>query len=1186
MYLSKIEILGFKSFAQKVNLAFDAGITSIVGPNGCGKTNVVDAIRWALGEQRPTTLRSDKMEDVIFNGTKSRKPISMAEVSLTIENTKGILPTEFAEVTITRRVYRSGESEYYLNKGLCRLKDIRDLFMDTGMGSDAYSVIELKMVETILSDKADERRRLFEEAAGVTKYKHRRKEAYRRLENVQVDLTRVGDIVREVQKAVNSLERQAQKAERYNLYAKQLHELDLALLKREYASIGTKVKPLQDQLTVTVDEKNRIDVELKQEEALLEVLRVEMSELESRSAEAQAAFTRQQDVIHQFEQTIATGRERRRSLTTNIDRFEREKIELRAQRENLEKGLSDLRVSLEQLAGKSGKAQEAYEEKKAAFDAFDLEVNAKKAELKTHQDAVISLLHEISELRQKENQAKARLENLRGRVEFIAEENTTLAREVKEHTERVAQLTTEDRELRRTLAAAEVRVHETEDARGRQQQELDKLREHDIELRGLLERRKAKLDFLRGLVESHDGVSEGARFLMTDSRWKSRMHTTVGEALTVEPKYRIAVEAALGESSGFMIAENAQTAYEAIGFLKSEKKGKATFICLDRIPTNLAQRPFIQGAGVIGWVADVVKVDAKTAPLFRFLLEGTLLLEDVESAGRAVAQNPELRCVTLDGEVLTGRGVVRGGSPRQDEGARIGRRVQVEELTKEIRLLEDEHSALRMATEQKIAVMTTLDPKKLAEDAREIEQKTTTVEVRIAQLEFEKKRAEETIERGKTEVTRLQQEMDVLKQQLDQSVPELRALDQKKADAERLSGMTASELETMEALLTEYSRTANEANVQVLSLNAEHRSVDQEIQHTISTIESLAAAFSQRTDDIEAAKDEIRLLAEQTTENESALSEAKVQGERLKGQKKESDKQLGEKRTQVHTIELKLKDERLKHEGSLKAAHDLEFKIQELSMKSDNLKARAKEEFEFELQMELFEDNDSFDFTAAREEIRTLKEKLRGLGAVNFAAFDEYKSEKERLDFVNAQKTDLEESEKTLLTTIDEINTTAQEKFLGTFEKIRENFISTFKGLFDEGDECDLTLEEGVDPLEARIEITAKPRGKRPTSIDLLSGGEKTLTAIALLFAIYLVKPSPFCILDEVDAPLDDSNIDRFTRILRRFSDNTQFIVVTHNKRTMEAANALYGVTMEEEGVSKLVSVRFEKPVAKEPAQA
>ena len=1185
MYLSKIEILGFKSFAQKVNLAFDAGITSIVGPNGCGKTNVVDAIRWALGEQRPTTLRSDKMEDVIFNGTKSRKPVSMAEVSLTIENTRGILPTEFAEVTITRRVYRSGESEYYLNKGLCRLKDIRDLFMDTGMGSDAYSVIELKMVETILSDKADERRRLFEEAAGVTKYKHRRKEAYRRLESVQVDLTRVGDIVREVQKAVNSLERQAQKAERYNRYAKQLHELDLALLKREYASIASKITPLQEQLAVTVDEKDKIDVELKQEEALLDVLRTEMSELEARSAEAQAALSRQQDIVHQFEQSVATARERRRSLSANIDRFEKEKIELSRQKENLQKRLAELQSSLEGVRAKAEEAEQAYNKKKSDLDAFEQQVNAKKSELKANQDRVMSLLHQISELRQKENAAKAKMENLRGRVEFIAEENALLRQEVEKNTGLVTRLTAEDRDLRRKFAEAEVRVHDMEATRRKLQAELEKLKENDFELRSRIERKNARLDFLKGLVESHDGVSEGARYLITDDEWRAQIKTTVGEAFTVDSRFRIALESALGEMSGYVVVEDAETAYKAIESLKSRLKGKATFICLNRVPSPDRSRPSLSGTGVIGWAADLVQTDSAFNQLFAFLLDKVLVAEDIAAARQVVARDADVRCVTLEGEILSGRGIVRGGSVRQDEGAHIGRRNQIDELKKEIGKLVEERANLQSITKEKVSEMENLDVKKLAADAREIEQQTTTVEVRIAQLEFEKKRASETIERGITEVARLQKEMEGLKRELEHEGAELAVLETERSEAERISGVTSSELETMEALLAEYAKAAHEANVHVLSLKSELRSVEQDIHHAVSTIQSVVAGFDQRTMDIESAREEIRLLADQITENEKSLADAKVQNTHLKEQKKEADKELGEKRGQVYEIESKLKEERLKHEGSLKAAHDLEFKIQELTMKGENLKFRAKEEFEFDLVVEPFEDNEQFDFTAAREEARTIKEKLHALGAVNFEAFDEYKSEKERLDFVNTQKDDLEESERTLLETIEEINTTAQQKFLQTFEKIRENFITTFKGLFDEGDECDLSLEEGVDPLEARIEITAKPRGKRPTSIDLLSGGEKTLTAIALLFAIYLVKPSPFCILDEVDAPLDDSNIDRFTRILRRFSDNTQFIVVTHNKRTMEAANALYGVTMEEEGVSKLVSVRFDKPVAKVTVQ-
>ncbi|MEK6756540.1 MAG: chromosome segregation protein SMC [Bacteroidota bacterium] len=1179
MYLSKLELFGFKSFAQKIKLTFDAGITSIVGPNGCGKTNVVDAIRWALGEQRPTMLRSDKMEDVIFNGTKNRKPLSVAEVSLTIQNTRGILPSEYTEVVVTRRVYRSGESEYYLNKTLCRLKDIRDLFMDTGMGSDAYSVIELKMVETILSDNADERRRLFEEAAGVTKYKHRRKEAYRRLESVQHDLTRVSDIVREVQKAVNSLERQAHKAKRYNEYAKQVQTLEIDLLAREYGTIVTKIAPLQEQLSQAVTEKSKIDVGLSQEEALLDVLRAEMHEYEERMSEIQADLTSQQSRAHQLESILATSNERRRSLAVNIERYEKEKIQLRHRQEDLSGKQEELETKLGDVRLKTTAAEQTYIQKKSELDQFEQQLNVKKAELKDHQDQVISLLHEISELRNREGQAKARTENLRGRIEYTAEENQLGREEIDKNSELVLHLSAEDRELRRKHAEAEVRVHQMEERKVELQKEIETLRDRNFEFRSTLERKQAKMDFLKGLVETLDGYSEGARYLVTSDDWKSIVQTTVGEAVTVDPRYRVAVESALGETAGYVIVENIDHAYAAIEFLKKNQKGKATFICLDRLPKLMDHRPIYSDPGVIGWAGTLVHTSDRYRELYQVLLDDTLVVTDVDVARKLIGREKGIRCVTLDGEVVTNKGVLRGGSVRQDEGGHIGQRSQLDELGEEIRAFERQRERLLQEVDQRNDELNHIDIKHLLEEAKDIEQEMTTVEIRIAQLEFEKKRAAETIERNEAEAQRLQLEIEALEQELNTLVPSIERLEQRKAEAERQSGIAASELETMETLWNEYSRIANEANVHVLSLKGEERSIQQDIEHAGSTIRTLATTFEQRSAEIHAARDEIGQLGQEMKETEAALAAARAELGILADKKKAVEKEMGERRGQVHEIEMKLKDERLKHEGSLKAAHDLEIKIQELAMKAENLKARAKEEFELDLQLQQYEDGETFDFHAAREEIRTLKEKIRALGAVNFAAFDEYKSEKERLDFVNAQRKDLVESEQTLLTTIEEINTTAQRQFMETFGKIRENFITTFKGLFDEGDECDLRLEEGVDPLEARIEITAKPRGKRPTSIDLLSGGEKTLTAIALLFAIYLVKPSPFCILDEVDAPLDDTNIDRFTRILGKFSDNTQFIVVTHNKRTMESANALYGVTMEEEGVSKLVSVRFNEPV-------
>jgi chromosome segregation protein len=1176
MYLSTLEIFGFKSFAQKVNLSFDQGLTAIVGPNGCGKTNVVDAIRWVLGEQRPTTLRSDKMEDVIFNGTKSRKPLNVAEVSITIENTKGILPSEYSEVTITRRVYRSGESEYFLNKTLCRLKDIRDLFMDTGMGSDAYSVIELKMVESILSDNSDERRRLFEESAGVTKYKYRRKEAFRRLDVVRQDLTRVNDIIRGVEKAVNSLERQAQKAEKYNEVVKQLQTLELDLLIRDFSSVVLKIEPLTQQLSVAVDEKNRLEVEVKQEETLLDVLRQESEELERQLTATQEDLSTRQAAIHELEQHCATSEERRRSLQENIERFNREKIDLSQQRVELEKKQSELTLLLEQFHTKIVVAEEVYRLKKTQLDEFEIQLNTKRAELKTNQEQVIAVMHKLAVLRNRENQVKARIENIRGRVSYTAEENTEYHRDIEKNSSLIAALTAENKQLRLAFAEAEVRTHKMEDYKQKLQDEIEHLRRQDHEILGDVERKQARIDFLKGLVESFDGYSEGAKYLITSNEWSTKIQTTVGEAVQTEPQYRIAIETALGETAGFVVVDNVQEAYSAIDFLKKNNKGKATFICLDRLPSISNHRHSIQSVGVVGWASSLVKFDNHHERLFNFLFDETLLVSDVPAALIIVNGYPNVRCITLEGEIVTGKGVVRGGSVRQDEGGHISKKSQLEEFTADVRKLRDRHEHVAHDLQKKIEDLENVNMKKLAEEARTIEQQKTSLEIRIAQIEFEKKRAQDNIERNDTEAEKLGQEIELLDTEIQTVTPLIGALERRQAEAERQVGAAMSEVETMDALWNEYSGVANEANVSVLALKSEERSILQEEEYTAATLQTVSSTFDQRNEEIFKANEDGGTIAADLQAIAVTLSEAQKEYNGVLERKKSVDQEFSIKRSQIHDIELKLKDERLKQEGSLKSAHDLEIKIQELTMKSENLKARAKEDFEIDIQPQEFSDANQYDFMAAREAVHSLKEKVNALGAVNFAAFDEYKSEKERLDFISAQRDDLEQSEKTVLETINEINTTAQKQFLQTFELIRENFITTFKSLFDEGDECDLRLDgEELDPLEARIEIIAKPRGKRPTSIDLLSGGEKTLTAIALLFAIYLVKPSPFCILDEVDAPLDDSNIDRFVRILRKFSDNTQFVVVTHNKRSMEATNAMYGVTMEEEGVSKLVSVRF-----------
>jgi chromosome segregation protein len=1175
MYLSRLEIIGFKSFAQKVNLSFDSGMTGIVGPNGCGKTNIVDAIRWVLGEQKSSTLRSDKMEDVIFNGARFRKPLSMAEVSLTIENTKGILPTEFAEVTITRRVYRSGESEYLFNGTPCRLKDIVDLFMDTGMGADAYSVIELKMVETILSDKAEERRRLFEEAAGVTKYKFRRKAAYRKLETVQQDLVRVNDIVKEVQKTVSTREKQAKTAEQYNELSQRLQTLEIDLLEREYAAVNLRLKPLEERLNSALSSKHVIDEMLSKEESHLDELRAEFRSTEEKIAESRQALAALNDRLHGVEQKILLSNERRNSLEKNIFRYENEKRAHEERKQRLEATVAELRQKGETSRVALQALEAEYADKKLQLSVVESEWNTKRTSLRGLNDLFVETVDALTKKKSELEHLRGRVENARGRIDRVREENSFYEAEISKSNLALEALVPEHKEARRSFAEVQLKLFEMETLKDQLKREVEEMRNKEFELRGEYEKKSSRLGFLKSLIETHDGIPEGTKYLINAGESRGFVQTTVGDAISTESQYRIAIESALGETTNYIVVNNLDEAYQGVQLLKRTQKGKATFICLNRVPAVNHERLTISNGGAIGWALDLVEFDGKYESLFKFLLDRTLLVSDAEAARSFVSNGASLKCVTLDGEVITSSGVMKGGSRHQEDAPTIGKRNLIVELEAQIKPLGEQLAGVQRLLGEKSADLTLLMSKAYEDEVKKLEYEVAGIETKMAQLEFEKKRAQEAIIRNQAEIEKREAEVANLKAELDACLWEVEEQEQRRHDLESTLHTSSREVEESEIQKNAAAEIVNECWSRLVRLREEEREIGHELQYAEAGIAEALEGVHTREQDIASSREEIERLSVEIIENEEALARLRKERADLGAKLAAIESDYTAKREQLHSVEISIRDERRHHDDSLGAMHELEMKLSEYRIKVDNLIQRAKEEFDHDLELKSYPEDEEFSFGDAREEVRQFKSKIRALGPVNFAAFDEYKTEKQRFDFLTTQRNDLFEAEKTLLDTIEEINTTAQRKFLDTFEKIRSNFVSTFSSLFDEGDECDLRLEEDVDPLEGKIEIIAKPRGKRPQSIDLLSAGEKTLTAIALLFAIYLVKPSPFCILDEVDAPLDDSNIDRFTRILNKFSNNTQFIVVTHNKRTMEAANALYGVTMEEEGVSKLVSVRL-----------
>jgi chromosome segregation protein len=705
--------------------------------------------------------------------------------------------------------------------------------------------------------------------------------------------------------------------------------------------------------------------------------------------------------------------------------------------------------------------------------------------------------------------------------------------------------------------------------------EIDVLQNRAFELQAMIGEKMTKIDFLNSLVDRLEGYSESVQYLLRSRDWTTSSHGTIADVINTRDNLRVAIEAALAESAHFILVNETAEAVSGLHSLKGQKKGKATFACLSQLPENKDSTFPLAGDGVIGWAIDLVKYAPQYNDVFHFFLKNTLIVRDEDVAQLCTKEYPQVRCVTLAGDIFDSNGIVRGGSHSQDEGGLIGKKDQIAQLSKEVSELKHQLHENQSLLENKNTEYGEIDLKQYAENMRQSQHNLSAHERRIAQLRFEVEKHERTIQKNVEERMILEREASDIKDKLEQLA---QTIDQMILQQQDIEAEINQEAEALHALEQEYNISNEQLNKATIAV-VEKRG---EIQNLQNEFDRLSVAYHEAQRTLETDTVEI-LQAEKSaveiTESVFGLTGSleTLAQDRLDAQNKvqEIEARLTLKRAETSELEKKLYEERQKHNQTVSIVHEVELKVTELRQRLESLRQRAEEEFQITLEQVILEEDDVFDLAQAKEEIQDLRLKIKTVGLVNPLAFEEWKEEKERFDVLTTQRQDLVDSRQTLTDTIQEINLTAKQKFTETFQLVRSNFISIFKSLFDEGDEADLLIEDDTDALESKIEIVAKPRGKRPHSIDMLSGGEKTLTAIALLFAIYLVKPSPFCILDEVDAPLDDANIDRYIKIIRNFAKNTQFIVVTHNKRTMAAADTLYGVTMEEEGVSKIVGVDF-----------
>lgn len=1170
MQLSKLEIKGFKSFGDKAVINFDEGITGIVGPNGCGKSNIVDAIRWVLGEQKTKTLRSEKMENVIFNGTKKRKATQLAEVSLTFNNTKNILPTEYSQVTITRRYYRSGESEYELNGIPCRLKDITNLFLDTGIASNSYAIIELKMVDDILSDKDNSRRGLFEEAAGISKFKKRKKETLRKLEGTDADLERVEDLLFEIEKNLKSLEKQARQAERYYKLKDEYKEKSVLLATASVSAQKEAYNALAKQIEQENDKKISLNKQIAEKEATSEELKKELINKEKALSARQKTLNEHVNTIRQYESDKKIENERLRFLNDKGDSL-RNQIELdkksneraafsikslNSEYESVQKQCNEVELLLEKMLEEKEEQSQITHKAKEEAESFETVHRAKQENLfQTNKTLEINEIQVSSLKQQLEKASTSSSEKSANLVEFD-QRLEKLSKELNAKKLEVEKLEEKENELQRRIESTE--------------KTISVIKDESAEIKRKLDSRQNEYNLTKSLVDNLEGFPEAIKFLKKTPNW-STSAPLLSDLITCKQEYRISIENYLEPYLNYYVVDTYDAAYKAINLLSDASKGKANFFVLEAFkgyvstPNVLFENAFP--------VTEIMEFDDKYKTLISYILDNVYMQDSDE---HNFPPSNEAIFITKSGKYIKRPRSLSGGSVGLFEGKKIGRAKNLEKLAKDIKQfdkqlgkvnteLEDkqkELETLKTSTQKELIQQKNEELNHLNEEHIALSTKQEQFASLISQTDIDKEELLSRIEELNTKTEALLPQQQKLAGEIDASASNLEELKQA--------------YESHNAHLTEKVSAYNESNIRYHQLQNKLNSLEQEISFKKTTFESSKARIEKNEDELKTNDSEIKQLLSHSESNDDKLLELYEEKESIEQGVNEAEKEYYNHRGEIEKSEKEQREIQHKRESVDELILTLNNSLNEKKLELSSIKERLKVEFNVELESLITSSETSEeipDLESLESEVQSIKDKIERIGPINPMALEAYDEIKERHSFIQGQKEDLIKAKESLVATIDEIDLVAKATFLEAFSLIEQNFIKVFRSLFTEEDQCDLILSDPSNPLESSIEIIAKPKGKKPLTINQLSGGEKTLTATSLLFAIYLIKPAPFCIFDEVDAPLDDANIDKFNNIIRDFSGESQFIIVTHNKRTMASTDIIYGITMVEQGVSRVVPV-------------
>ena len=1179
MYLKRIEMQGFKSFADKTVLEFKPGITTVIGPNGSGKSNISDAIRWVLGEQSMKSLRGAKSEDIIFAGTQARKSLGFAEVSIVIDNNDNKLPIEYSEVTVTRKIYRSGETGYFINKVPCRLKDILELFMDTGIGKDGYSIIGQGKIDEILSNKSEDRRHIFEEAAGIVKYRTRKQESEKKLEQTKLNLLRINDILAEIEANIEPLKLQSDKAKQFLDLREELKSIEVGLFIYNINTYKEKLEQLVKDEDIITSQKEAEDGKMGALQASKEELRQVVDDITAQIENMQNIGFESSNKIEKINSEIGISNERIQNNSANKQRLEAEILEVKNRIEELKEEQKQKLEKKTNLTSNKEKFEKELAEKEAELAELSKKLSAKELEIEGKKQIVQDNIDKKYELAAEINTQDVNYENLEKRKKQLKNEIDSVISELDSTRYGKNEISKGfyDIESKRNIA-----VEKLEKSVQAKEQNMQKLKQYEDEISKLTytqRMKQARHQFLIETEKEKEGYNKTVKSLLVacdkDSNLNKGIHGVLANLISVEKEYETAIEMCLGQSLQNIVTSTEQDAKKMIEYLRSNSLGRASFLPIASVQGKKLDK-LTKMDGVIGIASDLVKCKKEYEQIILSLLGRTVVVEDMDTAiALAKKDKYSFRIVTLKGDIISSSGSISGGSVQTKTVNILGRSREIEELEKELKKLEKQIADKTVEKEEYASSIgdSIEETAKLEKELQEIEIVYATEKQKMVAVEENITRLENRLAKLKEEVTQTEKQKEenrLLKEQKEAEIQEL-----------------TQQIEELNKVIEEFAlnnkdnqKYIDDLNFDITNLKISVTSFDESESSIEEMVERISQDIKNNEQSIENKNQNILAITEENTRLEQTITEYNNQIEQIKQEVTNSGTKVEELKQERIAKNEKLVNTENEIQSQFSTLESLKEQIIKLDVKKTKLEQDLQQVVEslwneYELTPNSTEEYQKPNNVAtAQKQVNSLRNKIKDLGSINIDSIEEYKKTKERYDFMSEQRLDLENTASKLRKIIGDMTTTMQNQFKEKFELINKNFNEVFTELFN-GGKAELILENEENILECGIDIRVQPPGKKLQNMMLLSGGEKAFTAIALLFAILKINPAPFCILDEIEAALDDVNVYRFAEYLKKFCKQTQFLVITHRKGTMEAGDSVYGVTMEENGISKLLSIKL-----------